>query len=166
MTKDHWPTLWFFLFMKLSQQINHHPYPWALHPSLSSVAVLSIVRACTLYILRRTSIHTFTLVICVYVFGSDEDIAMALCNGLFFITFASPSPLLTPLAPFHSLCNNGPCVLYSEFSVRFGSKSFLSLASHEIFLQNLCRVILFWLDRCSVFYSVTFQFIASKFFIR
>lgn len=31
MTKDHWPTLWFFLFMKLSQQINHHPYPWALH---------------------------------------------------------------------------------------------------------------------------------------
>lgn len=96
MTKDHWPTLWFFLFMKLSQQINHHPYPWALHYTHRFRLLLCYQMSVCVHIVRRTSIHTFTLVIweCAFVCacGSDGDIAMAVCNGLFFITFSSPSP--------------------------------------------------------------------------
>lgn len=53
--------------------------------------------------------------------------------------------------------------VYCVWNVRFRNLS----PPHEIFLQNLWSSIIIWLDRRSVFYSFTYQFIASKFsFIR
>lgn len=110
--------------MKLSQQINHHPYPWALAPIALFVCCCAVGAAncacacvhCTTYF----NPHFYPGHLCVWCACEiDGDVAMSVCNGLFFITFAPSFHLLSPLTPFHSPCNNDPCVLCLECSVWF-----------------------------------------------
>lgn len=127
----------------------------------SSVAVLPIVYS--VYAVTYFNPHFYPgqhLCVC------DGVMAMSVCNGLFFITFSLSHTSLTIMHKIHfsNSITMGKvyCVSFIIETVGWNVRFKISSSSHELFLQNLCGVS-FWL--CSVFYSFSYQFIASKIYI-